>query len=136
MVAGFSLEPFCLAWAEHRMDARRFESALEIDAVHAGVRMRIAEDGRVEHSRELEVGGVARLAADALGSIDAHGFLSHDGPRAGWPLLERIFLDDEPDVLVPAFDLFLGLDQPCHATRPRYAVVADESAEQQVRESC
>ena len=117
VVAGFSLEPFCLAWAEHRMDARRFESALEIDAVHAGVRMRIAEDGRVEHSRELEVGGVARLAADALGSIDAHGFLSHDGPWAGWPLLERIFLDDEPDVLVPPLDFLLGLDQSRHVAR-------------------
>ena len=28
--------------------------------------------------------------------------------------LQRIFVDDDPDVLVAAFDFLLGADQSCH----------------------
>ncbi len=68
----------------------------------------------MEHPRQLEVGRVARLAAHALVAV-----LARRGPpdhleRPLGPLLERILLDDDPDLLEASLDLFLGADQSCH----------------------
>ena len=48
------------------------------------------------------------------GPVDAR--LPGDRPSCapGGPLLERVLLDDEPDLLVPALDLLLGADQSRH----------------------
>src|SRR5438876_4414176 len=78
--------------------------------------VRAAEDRRVQHPREGEIRRVARLAANPLLRVDALRALSHGRPRAAGPLLERVFLDDEPDLLEASFDLFLGADQSCHVS--------------------
>src|SRR5439155_5316658 len=48
------------------------------------------------------------------GCVGAWGVSSDRRSRPCGPLLEWVLLDDEPDVLVPSLDLFLGLDQSCH----------------------
>ena len=68
----------------------------------------------MEHSRQLEVGGVARLAADALVAVLARRRAADDRERSRGPLLERILLDDDPHLLEASLDLFLGADQSCH----------------------
>ena len=68
----------------------------------------------MEHSGQLDVGRVARLAARAERAGHPRGGPPDDLARAGGPLLERVFLDDEPDLLVTALDLLLGSDQSCH----------------------
>ena len=67
----------------------------------------------MQHPREPDVGGVTSLAAHALAGVLARRRPADDLAGALRPLLERILLDDEPDFLEPAFDLFLGADQPC-----------------------
>jgi hypothetical protein len=66
----------------------------------------------VQHPRKADVGGVARLAANALASVLASRRAANDLAGTFRPLLEGILLDDEPDLLEPALDLFLGADQP------------------------
>jgi hypothetical protein len=66
----------------------------------------------VQHPGQLEVGGVARLAARPLQPVDPPRVAADDGERPGRPLLERVLLDDGPDLLVAALDLLLGFDQP------------------------
>src|SRR4029079_19119984 len=55
-----------------------------------------------------------RLAARALEPVLPRRRLADDVERSVRPLVERILLDDEPDLFVPAFDLFLGPDQSRH----------------------
>ena len=87
---------------------------LEVDAADAGMRVGRAQHGRVQHPRQLQVCGVDGFAAGALEAVDARRRPAHDLERPGRPLLERVLFDDEPDLLVPAFDLLLGADQSCH----------------------
>ena len=47
-------------------------------------------------------------------AVDAGGGPADDVARAGGPLLERVLLDDEPDLLEAALDLLLGADQSRH----------------------
>ena len=68
----------------------------------------------MEHPGQPEVGRVARLAARAQRAGDPRRGPPDDLARAGGPLLERVLLDDEPDLLVAALDLLLGSDQSCH----------------------
>ena len=68
----------------------------------------------MEHSGQPDVGRVARLAARAERAGHPRGGPADDLARAGGPLLERVLLDDEPDLLVTALDLLLGADQSCH----------------------
>jgi hypothetical protein len=68
----------------------------------------------MEHPGQPDVGRVARLASRTERAGDSRGGSPHDLARARRPLLERVFLDDEPDLFVAAFDLLLGSDQPCH----------------------
>jgi hypothetical protein len=94
------------------------ERAGEVDALHARVRVRGAEDRRVQHPGQLDVRRVASLATGTLGTGDARSGTADDFPGPGRPLVERVLLDHEPHVLVAALDLLLGLDQPRHAMRP------------------
>ena len=82
--------------------------------VDSRVGVRRAQDRRVEHAGQLHVRRVARLAANALECVDAHRVAADDRERPGGPLLERILLDDEPDLLEAALDLLLGPDQSRH----------------------
>ena len=96
------------------MHAGQRECGREIDARDVRVRVRAAQHGCVQHPRQLEVGGVDRLAARTLEAVDARRRLADDLARAGGPLLQRVLLDDEPDLLEPAFDFLLGADQSRH----------------------
>ncbi len=78
------------------------------------VRVRRAEDGSLEHPGKADVGGVARPAAHPLRPGLARRGPADDRQRPRRPLLERILLDDDPDLLEPPFDLLLGPDQSCH----------------------
>jgi hypothetical protein len=105
---------FRLAGADGGDDARRRESGREVDPRHPGVRVRAAQERRVEHPRELHVAGVAGLAARLLVAVEPRGVTTHHLTRARRPLRERVLLDERPDLLVATLDLLLGLDQPRH----------------------
>ena len=68
----------------------------------------------MQRAGELEVAGVARDPARLLVAVEAHGRPADDGAGTGRPLIERVLLDEGPDLLVPAFDLLLGSDQSRH----------------------
>jgi hypothetical protein len=68
----------------------------------------------VQHAGELQVGGVDRLAARAFEPVLTERGLPDDRARSGGPLLERVFLDDEPDLLLAALDFLFGADQSRH----------------------
>ena len=76
--------------------------------------VRRAEHGGVQHPVQPQVGREGRLAAGALEAVDARRVPADDLARPGRPLLERVLVDDEPDLLVAALDLFLGADQSRH----------------------
>ena len=48
----------------HGADAGQAQGLGSVDAQNVGVRVRAAQDGPVEHSRQLEVGGIAGLAGE------------------------------------------------------------------------
>ena len=68
----------------------------------------------MQHPRQLDVRGVARLAAGPLEAVEARRVPADDVAGPGRPLVERVLVDERPDLLVAALDLLLGLDQPCH----------------------
>ena len=74
--------------------------------------MRAVQQRRVEHAGELDVSGVARLAARLLEAVESRRVPADDVAGPGRPLDERVLVDERPDLLVPALDLLLGLDQP------------------------
>jgi hypothetical protein len=65
----------------------------------------------MEHARQLNVGGVARFTASFRVAVDARRRAADDGARPRRPLLERVLLDERPDLLVATFDLLLAPDQ-------------------------
>ena len=103
-----------LARPDRGMDTRERERGREVDPAHGRGGVGRAQDGRVEHPAQTEIGGERGLAAGALEAVDAHGGSTDDLPRAFGPLLERVLVDDEPHLLVAAFDFFLGADQSRH----------------------
>jgi hypothetical protein len=66
----------------------------------------------VEHPGQLYVRRVARLPPGFLEAVEARRIPADDVAGTGRPLVERILLDERPDLLVAALDLLLGLDQP------------------------
>ncbi len=103
-----------LARADPGPHAGRVERRREVDPCHAGARVGASQDRGVEHPRKLQIGRVERLAAGPAECVGPGRRLPDDlaGPRR--PLLERILLDDEEDLLEPALDLLLGADQSRH----------------------
>ena len=63
---------------------------------------------------EADVAGVERLAAGARIAVEACSGPADDIARALRPLIERVLVDDEPDLLELALDLLLRADQSCH----------------------
>src|SRR3954453_18858013 len=108
------LEPVRLARADSGAHARQREGRSEVDSPRSRMRVRRPQNRRVEHPRQLEVGCVARLAADTLVAVLARRGLADHGERPLGPLLERILLDDDPHLLEASLDPFLGADQSCH----------------------
>jgi hypothetical protein len=68
----------------------------------------------VQHPGQLQVGGVPGLSTSAQGPGHTWRGTADDLARPRRPLVERVLFDDEPDLLVPALDLFLRPDQPRH----------------------
>ncbi|HUQ21926.1 MAG TPA: hypothetical protein VM049_02835 [Gaiellaceae bacterium] len=66
----------------------------------------------MEHPGQLDVRCVAGLAPSLRKAVQARRVASDHITRARRPLVERVLVDERPDLLVPAFDLLLGLDQP------------------------
>ena len=89
-------------------------SRRQVDPGHARPRMRAAQERALEHPGELDVAGVAGLAARLLVAVEPRRVPADDRARAGGPLDEHVLLDERPDLLVAALDLLLGLDQPRH----------------------
>ena len=68
----------------------------------------------MEHPGQSDVGREERLAAGPGEPVDARRRVTDDVAGPGRPLLERVLLDDEEDLLEPALDLLLGADQSRH----------------------
>ena len=108
------LEPGRLARPDRGPHARQRERGREVDSPHLRMRVGRAEHGRVQHPGQLEVGGIARLAAHPLVAVLARRGPADHRERPLGPLLEWILLDDDPHLLEASLDLFLGADQSCH----------------------
>ena len=105
-----------LAGADDGEHAGRGRGGAEVDPLDPRPRVRAAQDRALEHPGELDVARVAGLAARLLVAVEPWCVLADDRTRPGRPLVERVLLDERPDLLVPALDLLLGLDQPRHLT--------------------
>ena len=99
--------------ADHCANARLRGGGFELELCYTRARVRRAEDGRVQHPGQLQVGRVEDLPPDPVGSIDARHLPPDDRQGSLRPRVDRVLVDDDPDVLVAAFDFLLGLDQPC-----------------------
>jgi hypothetical protein len=112
--AGLGIEEVGVLAGESGMDAGHPQCRPDVERAGVGVREGAAQDSGVKHPGQLDVGRVARLAAGALSAVLARRGPADHVERAGGPLLERVLVDDRPDLLVAALDLLLGADQPCH----------------------
>ena len=68
----------------------------------------------MQRAGKLEVARVACDPAGLLVAVEAHGRPADDVAGTGRPLIERVLLDERPDLFVAALDLLLRLDQSCH----------------------
>jgi hypothetical protein len=68
----------------------------------------------VEHAGQLDIGGVPHLSACPRERVVAGRGMPHDLARSSRPLFERVFVDDEPNLLDATLDFLLGADQSCH----------------------
>jgi hypothetical protein len=100
--------------AEDAANAGRLPRGVEVEAANPRMRVRTAQDGRVEHSGQLDVGRVPRLAPGSLQPVEPCRRAADRVARPLGPLLERVLLDDDPRLGVAALDFLLGLDQPRH----------------------
>ncbi len=112
--AAFGDEQLQIVRPDGSVDARQRERRSDVDAADARVRMRRPQDGGVEHPVELQVGGEDRLAAGPMQPVSTRCRLTDDLERPGGPLLELVLLDDDPDFLVAALDLFFRANQSRH----------------------
>ncbi len=68
----------------------------------------------MKHPGQTDVAGEERLTAGPSSSVDAGRRAADDLAGPFRPLVERVLVDHEPDLLETAFDLFLGPDQSRH----------------------
>ena len=115
LVAGLVGQGVDVFGADCASYARSGERPFERDRLRACARVRGPENRRVQHpGQACRSRRVAGLAPCAHGPRHPLCRTPDDLARPGRPLLERVFLDDEPDLLEAALDLLLGTDQPCH----------------------
>ena len=110
-VAGLVRERIDLARTDDRAHAAPRAGRVQVDTRYTRARVGAAQHGRVQHARQLEIGGVRRLATGFFHAVDTWDRLAHRREWPGRPLIERVLLDDDPDVLVAALDFLLGADQ-------------------------
>ncbi|HYX88240.1 MAG TPA: molybdopterin cofactor-binding domain-containing protein, partial [Gaiellaceae bacterium] len=115
--AGLQGEHVAFAGADRRVHPRRLPRLRQVETLHAGARVRAAQDGGVQHPRQREIGRVRGLSARALVAVDPRcrppGHLSRPSrPRVD----RRVLVDDHPLLGIPALDLLLGANQPRHAS--------------------
>src|SRR5262249_44507861 len=79
-----------IAVNQRRLEAGHALGRREIDRHDAGVRVRRADDARVEHARTRDVEGVLRASADLVGAVEALDARADDGLRRGRPVVLRI----------------------------------------------
>ena len=103
-----------VAGADRRPHAGRLERRGEVDPLHPGPSVRASEHGGVEHPGQRDVGREKRLSTCAGEAVDTSRRAADDLAGPGRPLLERVLLDDEEDLLEPALHLLLGADQSRH----------------------
>ena len=114
LVVALRREQLGVAGADGAANAGGRERGREVDLLDLGARVRAAEDRGLEHPGETDVAGVERLAARARVAVEACSGPADDVARALRPLIERVLVDDEPDLLELALDLLLRADQSCH----------------------
>jgi hypothetical protein len=113
--ARLGLQHVAVVRPDRAEDARKLERTAQVELLHARVRGRRAQDGRVQHPGQPEVGGVLRLAARPLVAVLPRRGLPDDVARPLRPLVDGVVaLDHDPLLGVPALDFLLGPDQPCH----------------------
>jgi hypothetical protein len=113
--AQLALEHVAVVGTDRSEHAWRRECGREIELLDARASVGAAQHGRVQCSRQREIGGVHRLTARTLVPVDALRPTADDGTRALRPRLDgRVLVDDDPLLGVAAFDLFLGANQSCH----------------------
>ena len=111
---GVPVDAVDLAGPDDGEHARRGGGLRQVDAADPSVCVRAAEERGLEQAGQADVAGVARLAAGLLVAVDPGCVAADDVAGAGRPLVERVLLDERPDLLVAALDLLLGADQPRH----------------------
>ena len=114
LVVALVRESLALARADRAPDSGSAERRPELDAGRTRMGVRAAHDHRVQHPGKLHVGGEEHLAAHPAEAVLAWSGAPDHVAGAGRPLLERILVDDEPDLLEAALDLLLGADQSRH----------------------
>jgi hypothetical protein len=113
--ARLRLENVAVVGADRAEHAGELERGGEVQGLHARARVRRAQHGGVQHPRELQVGGVVRLAPRPLVAVLPRCGPSDDGARPLRPLVDDVVaFDHHPLLGVVALDLLLGPDQPCH----------------------
>ena len=112
LVLGVCADALHVAGPDGGQDARRREGRREIDPLHPRPCVRAAKKRGVGEPGQADVAGVTGLAARLLVAVDADGRAADDSARPRRPLVERVLLDERPDLLVAALDLLLRLDQP------------------------
>ena len=118
VVAGLGGQLVDVARPESGVDAGRFERGRKVDRGDARIRVRRAQDRRVQHPRQANVRRVTRLAAGPDRPVRARRRSPDDVERTGRPLLEQVLLDHEPNGLVAALHLFLRADQSRQVSPP------------------
>ena len=103
-----------VARADRAAHAGRRERRREVDPRGPRARVRAAHHRGVEQPGQPEVAGVERLAARPGEAVRSRRRTADDVERALPPLLERVLVDDEEDLLEPPFDLLLRADQSRH----------------------
>ena len=113
-VVAFRGEQLGVAGADDATNAGGRECGREVDLLGLGARVRAAKHRCLEHPGETDVAGVQRLAAGARIAVEACSGSADHIAGAVRPLIERVLVDDEPDLLELALDLLLRTDQSCH----------------------
>ncbi len=114
LVVALGGDPRAVVRPDRAAHSRRGECRRQVDPRRPGFRERAAQNRGMQRPGKLQVGRIERLAACPAEAVGACRRAPDHLARARGPLLERVLLDDEPDLLEPPLDLLLGADQSRH----------------------